>query len=232
MKESDMYAPIKELLEEEGYTVRSEVKDADVVAVRDEEMIIVEMKTSFNLKLVYQLIERQRMSDKVYAAVLVNYKTRWGKSFQNMAKLLKRLSLGLIIIYEKKNGISVEKLFDPDFNRYNKSHVKERRLKYEFEARSGDYNTGGVTKKKIVTSYREKALQIACLLESGGPASIRDIKEKTGVEKAASILQKNHYGWFVRETRGVYKLSDTGVNEISSFENAYNKAKINDTGPL
>lgn len=232
MKESEMYAPIKVFLEDEGYKVRAEVNDADIVAVKNDMMIIVEMKTGFNLKLVYQLIERQRMSDHVYAAVLVNYKTRRGKAFQNMVKLLKRLSIGLIIVYEKKSGITVEKHFDPEFNRYNRSQVKERRLKYEFESRSGDYNTGGVTKEKIVTSYREKALKIACLLEINKSMSVKDIRLETNIDKAASILQKNHYGWFVREARGVYKLSDKALNDMKTFKSAYDIAKINDTNSL
>lgn len=126
MKESDMYLPIKDFLVEDGYVVRGEVNNADIVAVKGGDMIIVEMKKSFNLKLVYQLVERQRMTDKVYAAVLVNYKTRRGKAFQNMIKLLKRLSLGLIIVYEKKTGMTVEKLLDPDFSRYNRSHIKRK----------------------------------------------------------------------------------------------------------
>ena len=121
MKESQMYAPIKTFLESEGYLVRSEVQHADIVAVKEGKMIIVEMKTSFNLKLVYQLLERQRVSDDVYAAVRVTYKTRWGKAFQNMTRLLKRLGLGLIIVYEKKSGVTVEKMFDPELNRYNRS---------------------------------------------------------------------------------------------------------------
>ncbi len=172
------------------------------------------------------------MTDKVYAAVLVNYKTRRGKAFQNMIKLLKRLSLGLIIVYEKKTGMTVEKLLDPDFSRYNRSHIKEKRLMYEFESRSGDHNTGGVTKKKIVTSYREKVLQIACFLEKEGAMSVKAIRLSTGVETAGSILQKNHYEWFVRVKRGVYQLSEKAPQEMKSFKSAYDKAKINDTGAL
>ncbi len=92
MKESEMYAPLKTFLENEGHTVRAEVKDADIVAIKGDEMIIVEMKTNFSLKFVYQLVERQRLSDKVYAAVLVNYKTRWGQVFSKTCqKLLKTL---------------------------------------------------------------------------------------------------------------------------------------------
>lgn len=228
MKESEMYAPLKTFLENEGHTVRAEVKDADIVAIKGDEMIIVEMKTNFSLKFVYQLVERQRLSDKVYAAVLVNYKTRWGKSFQNMSKLLKRLSLGLIVVYVKKNGIFVEKIFEPEFHRYNRSHKKEESLRTEFESRTGDYNTGGVTRKKIMTSYREKAIQIAYVLENESCLSIKEIKKRTGIESAASILQRNHYGWFIREQRGVYKVTEKAMEEIVNFKTYYDAVKTND----
>ena len=232
MKESQMYAPIKTFLESEGYLVRSEVQHADIVAVKEGKMIIVEMKTSFNLKLVYQLLERQRVSDDVYAAVRVTYKTRWGKAFQNMTRLLKRLGLGLIIVYEKKSGVTVEKMFDPELNRYNRSRIKEKRIKYEFDNRTGDHNTGGVTKEKIVTAYREAALKIACVLEDCDQMKLSEIRKVTGVEKAGTILQKNHYGWFGRPSRGHYVLNDKGRVEIKSFKSAYDRAKINDTESL
>jgi len=232
MKESEMYDPLKTYLESEGYVVRAEVKNADIVAVKDGVMNIIEMKTSFNMKLVYQLIERQRLTDHVYAAVLVNYKTRWGKPFKNMTTLLKRLSVGLIIVYKKRSGISVEKIFEPEFHRYNRSHVKERRIKTEFDNRSGDHNTGGVTKEKIVTAYRESALKIARLLEEEPCMKLSEIRDKSGLEKAGSILQKNHYGWFERPKRGYYALTDKAAVEIKSFKSAYDLAKINDIESL
>ncbi len=45
MKESDLYHPIKRYLEAQGYEVKGEVHDCDVLAVRgDEEPVIVEIK--------------------------------------------------------------------------------------------------------------------------------------------------------------------------------------------
>lgn len=225
VKEMDMYEPLKVYLEQEGYRVRGEVKDADIVAINGDEMIIVEMKTSFNLKLVYQLIERQRLTDNVYAAVAVDYKTRRNKAFYNMQKLLKRLSVGLIVVHKKRDGLTVEKLFDPEFFRYNRSHIKEKQIRYEFQERVTDHNTGGVTREKLVTAYRQKALKIAYLLECEGSLSVKEIRTQTGIEKASSILQKNHYGWFVRIKRGTYELSDCALSEMRAFESAYEELK-------
>ena len=50
MKESDLYLPLKQFLEAQGYEVKGEVKDCDVLAVHkdnpDEEPLIVEFKMS------------------------------------------------------------------------------------------------------------------------------------------------------------------------------------------
>ena len=61
-KETDMYEPIKKKLEGLGYTVRAEVKDCDIVAVKDDEMSVVEMKRSFNITVVYQAMNRRSIT--------------------------------------------------------------------------------------------------------------------------------------------------------------------------
>jgi hypothetical protein len=70
MRETDLYPPIKQFLEQQGYAVKAEVGPADVVAVRgDEPPVIVELKTGFALSLFHQAIERQTVTDAVYIAV-------------------------------------------------------------------------------------------------------------------------------------------------------------------
>ena len=56
-KESDMYLPIKKYLEAGGYTVTAEVKNADVTAVKGDELVILELKKQFNIKLLFQALE-------------------------------------------------------------------------------------------------------------------------------------------------------------------------------
>ncbi|MEM8656982.1 MAG: hypothetical protein AAGF22_02705, partial [Pseudomonadota bacterium] len=69
-RETDLYAPIKALLEAQGYEVKAEVGAADVVACRaGEDPVIVELKTGFNLSLVHQAIARQGITDVVYVAI-------------------------------------------------------------------------------------------------------------------------------------------------------------------
>lgn len=45
---------------------------------------------------------------------------------------------------------------------------KQARLLLEFRERSGDYNVGGSTGRKLVTAYREKALRCAYALQQLG----------------------------------------------------------------
>src|SRR5882672_387356 len=68
--ESDLYAPVKALLEGQGYSVKGEVRGCDVVAVRGKEPpVIVELKRAFGLGLVLQGVDRLALSDAVYLAI-------------------------------------------------------------------------------------------------------------------------------------------------------------------
>ena len=103
LNETDLYAPIKRLLEEQGYTVRAEVDRCDLVAVRGgEPPVIVELKRRFALSLVYQGIERQRITDAVYLAVAApsGRKARaiWNRKRGAVLQLCRRLGLGLMTV--------------------------------------------------------------------------------------------------------------------------------------
>ena len=89
MKETQMYKPLKKYLTAQGYAVHSEVEGVDVMAQKGDELLIVEMKTSFNLQLVYQLIERLKITDQVYAYVPLGKGGRWPKTYKRMCGLLK-----------------------------------------------------------------------------------------------------------------------------------------------
>ena len=97
-KESDLYAPVCEYFESVGYTVQAEVKNCDLVAVKDSETIIAELKTSFCLKLVYQALERQSVSDLVYVVIPRPKKGAKSTEWRNMLKLMKKLDIGIITV--------------------------------------------------------------------------------------------------------------------------------------
>ena len=68
-KETDLYEPIRAFLEEEGYQVQAEVKHCDIAAEKNGRLVVVELKRAFGLKLVYQGLERQSLTDEVFVAI-------------------------------------------------------------------------------------------------------------------------------------------------------------------
>ena len=64
-READLYAPVKAHLQRQGYAVKGEVGAADVVGVRGDDMVVVELKLGFSLALFHQGIERLGVTDDV-----------------------------------------------------------------------------------------------------------------------------------------------------------------------
>lgn len=204
MKEVNMYKPLKKYLESRGYTVHSEVEGVDVMAKKGDDLLIVEMKTSFNLQLVYQLIERLKITDQVYAYVPLVKRGRWMKSYKRMCGLLKRLHCGLLTL-EKQKKVVLE--FEPSEYKPRKNYTKKRLALKEFEGRSIDLNQGGSTRELLFTSYKEKAIRIAMYLFEKGASSTKDIRTDLDIDNTVEILNKNYYRWFDRSLRGIYHLS-------------------------
>ena len=111
----------------------------------------------------------------------------------------------------------VEVLLDPAPYRPRKNRRLKTRLKKEFYARAGDPNIGGVSHSKIMTAYRQDALRCAAALQLSSSLALKVIRDDTGVARAASILQNNHYGWFERVSRGVYKLTEEGQAALLQY---------------
>lgn len=216
MKESDLYPPLKSYLEGQGYNVKGEVKNCDVVAVRNDELpVVVELKLAFNLGVVLQVVERLSLTPTVYVGIPLNT-VILKKRRKPVIKLLRMLGLGLIVIDPAVGSVDV--LLDP--GEYKPRIVKrsQQRLLGEFAARVGDPNTGGQAMRKgLMTAYRQQALNIGQYLieqETGKPAVIA---KAIAEPKASAILYRNVYGWFERVSRGVYALSPKGKEEIPAW---------------
>src|ERR1700730_7919998 len=193
--ESNLYAPVKALLEGQGYSVKGEVQGCDVVAVRGgDPPVIVELKRVFGLGLVLQGINRLAISDTIYLAV-----GAWPKNMRDPKKLCRRLGFGLMIVDKAR----VDVLLDPAPWTPRKNKRRIGRLLGEHARRVGDPNLGGSsTKVPMMTAYRQQALRCAGLLATNGPMTVAVLKEKADAPKAASILSADHYGWFERVERG------------------------------
>ncbi len=215
MKESDLYQPLKQFLESQGYEVKGEVRECDVIAVRGtEDPVIVELKLSINLGVVLQAVDRLSMSSAVYVGVPISC-SALKRQRRHIFKLFKMLGLGLILIDPHANSNGAQVLFDPGEYRPRKSKSRRERLLGEFAKRIGDPNTGGQEKRRgIMTFYRQRALRIAGFLQENGPSRVRDIAKELDDSKAGDILYKDVYGWFDRVSRGVYTISPRGTQEV------------------
>lgn len=220
--EEDLYAPIRDYLEECGFLVKGEVEHCDVTAMKDDVILVVEMKLSLNLDVILQAVLRQRVADIVYIAVPKKGKLLFTKRWQNICHLLRRLEIGLLLVSLRGEHSFVElaleaKPFDRQRSRAVSGSKRVSLIK-EFESRSGDLNNGGSTRKRIITAYRESAIHIASLLRKHGSLSIKQLKEMgTDEKKTAPILRDNHYGWFDRVSRGVYTINEKGSKELQEY---------------
>ena len=111
----------------------------------------------------------------------------------------------------------VEVVLDPVPYRPRRRAANLRRLLGEHARRVGDPNRGGVTRTPIVTAYRQEALRCAILIERGGRASLKALRETGLVPNAPRILQRDVYGWFRRLQRATYALTDRARQDIGRF---------------
>jgi hypothetical protein len=96
--------------------------------------------------------------------------------------------------------------------------IATRRIRISNEIASE--NVGGSSRTPIVTAYRQDALRCVRALAGAGPMRLSELRAVSGVTVAASILQRNVYGWFDRVGRGTYGLTAAGEQAINRFAQA------------
>jgi len=226
MSEADLYAPIKEFLEAQGYSVKGEIGACDIVAIREESeghpdsennsMVIVELKKQFNLALVLQAVDRLRLCENVYIAFRVGKRqsASWRTKRKQVLQLLRRLGVGLLTVSTRDRVVC-----ELDPLPYQPRTDKPRRLRLlkEFAERVGDPEAGGSSSKKRLTAYRQDALRCARELVNIEELKVSTVRDQADVERAGPILRDNHYGWFERTRRGYYALSPKGARELSEW---------------
>lgn len=210
------------------------------------EPVIVEMKKTFTLPLLLQGIDRQKTGASVWLAIERN-RTKKGahnQRFNEITALCRRLNLGLITVtfYRTKSPVidiwcepagmvvmngtktgpldiakTAESTQPYQIVPGGRRKAGAARLLKEFEARSGDYNVGGSSKRKLVTAYREKAIQCALALQCHGPSSPRQVRDWTHCPTAGTLLRSNVYGWFTRLSKGIYELTPVGTAALQEY---------------
>jgi len=227
MKESDLYGPLKQFLEAQGYEVKGEVAHCDLVAQREGEApLVVELKRSLNLSVLLQAVDRTALSDHVYIAIPEATSGRNSllrKSRKRINRLFRMLGLGLITVGfrtavgKAKRAPRIEVVIEPGPYQPRKNLKRQKRLQHEFAARKGDFNQGGTTRRERMTAYRQDALLCADYLQQHGPSAAATIKKATGIERARAILYNNVYGWFERPARGTYAITDLGQQALEEY---------------
>lgn len=97
LKERDLYLPLKQFFESDGFEIYAEVPcsgaTADIVARKNNIFIVVEMKTAINLKLIEQVFNWRNKAHFVYAAV-----PRRTEISMFARQLLKDAGIGLLVL--------------------------------------------------------------------------------------------------------------------------------------
>ncbi|MEH7098039.1 DUF2161 domain-containing phosphodiesterase [Neobacillus vireti] len=226
LQEMDLYKPIQTLFVKEGYEVYGEVKDCDIVAVKGEELVVIELKLTLSVDLLIQAAKRQRITDQVYIAIPKPKHRLNSRKWADKCHLIRRLELGLILVSSPSKRGKAEVVFHPSiFDRrksMGKSKLKKAAVLKEINGRSADFNVGGSNRTKIMTAYKENCIQIACYLMDLGPLSPKALIQLGTGDKTSSILVKNYYRWFERIKRGTYVLSEKGREEIKEYPDLLN----------
>lgn len=216
MKETELCLPIKTYLEATGYQVRAEVNDCDITALKDDELIIIEMKLNVNIPLLIQATDRQRLTDSVYVAIPRPSNRTQKKRWKGVKHILRRLELGLIFVDVEMNNIEI--VFHPTPFSKRKQKKRRKSLLQEVAKRTENLNTGGSNRTKIITAYRLNAIKIAELLIQYGASSPKKMKELGTGNKTQSILYNNFYGWFQRVEKGVYDITEKGKIALAEYQ--------------
>jgi len=157
-----------------------------------------------------QGVARQALFDAVYLAVPLGPRG-WALRYKDILALCRRLGLGLLAV----RGQEVEAHLDPGPYQPRRNALRAGRLLREFSRRVGDPNTGGTTGIRRVTAYRQDALRCLAVLAEG-PMKAASVAAATGVARAAVLMRDDHYGWFEREARGIYRLTPQGRAALRS----------------
>ena len=198
-RESDMYGPIRDMLRDMGFAARGEVKGCDIAALRGDELCVVETKLSANITLLYQAMERKSFSPLVFVAV-PRPKSFRDKKFGALKKILEKLELGLILVSLDSPAPTAEIAIWPEAGTA-RNKKKAAAVTKEITGRSAD-TPGGSAAAPVNTAYRERCIQIACLISAKGEMNSRELRQLGCGKGTAGILRANHYGWFSKDGDG------------------------------
>lgn len=218
--EADLYEPIQNYFYSLGYQVQAEVNDCDVVSLKGDSLIIIELKLNLNITLLMQAAKRQKFTPEVYIAIPRPKTSLRRRRWRDLVHLIRRLELGLILISFQGKKPSLDIVHKPaSFDRkrsIRQSKKGREKLIKEVRSRRSNDNIGGSSNITMMTAYKEVSIQIAFYLDHLGPMSAKELRKLSTGEKTYGILYNNYYKWFKRIDRGVYDLTPLGKKEYQS----------------
>ena len=223
LRESDLYPPVKAFLEALGYEVKGEVKDCDVTAVREDELIVVELKTGFTIELLFQASRRQLVADGVYVAVPLPKGGYRAPRHDDIIRLCRRLEIGLLFVAFTEAGVAqVDAAVHPAPVRAVRTNAKKRlAVLTEHRGRTGSRNSGGVVRRKILTVYKERSLAIVAILAAHGELTTTQIRALGGPDNTSVILGRNYYSWFAKGSARHHVATAAGIAALATYADLF-----------
>ncbi len=197
MKETDLYDPVKNWMEERGFTVYPEVQcghgggRADVVVTSGPVVGVVEMKQSLTLDLIDQALRWRGYANYIWIAI--PYKPKTYKKFVTM--VLHDYGIGVLTV-SKYGTVWPDK--HPKFMRRTLPHLKEALTEHHLTSGLKGGHNGG----KYITTYRITMNMVRHYLRKAGDwRSIKEILDHCETHYAspraslANALQKFEGDW-------------------------------------
>lgn len=217
-KESDMSIHVKNYLFQNGFDVRSEVLNFDIVGKEKNdnlEISIIELKLQLNIKLISQACNALKYAKYVYIAVPYknkNKKTIDIKKIREINNILSITGIGLLLVDD--NGIVIlNKKAKP--SQFIRNHFNKKLIK-EFNGRPKDENVGGTTGIQQITAYKYLVYSIVdeIFKSPNGEMKSSELTKILNNKKVYSVLYNNYFKYFEKTNKaGVYKLTQLGVEE-------------------
>lgn len=225
LQESDLYLPVKTFLETLGYEVKGEVKDCDVTAVRDDELIVVELKTGFTIELLFQASRRQLVADGVYVAVPLPKGGYRAPRHDDIVRLCRRLEIGLLFVgFTESGAAQVDAAVHPAPARAVRTNTRKRlAVLTEHRGRTGSRNSGGVVRRKILTVYKERSLAIVAILAEHGELTTTQIRALGGPDNTSVILTRNYYSWFAKGAARHHTTTPAGIASLAQHADLFTR---------
>ena len=154
--ETDLYLPVQHFFSELGYKVDAEVKIA-ILLQQKRIQLLYEFKRGFTIELVYQLVNRKKMTPYVYA-VIPRPKNMRSSTFRKKLDVLRALECGLLVVLNSTKRVDV--ILEPKGKDTSVKQEYRKGIVKEVNVRKMALNLGGQTRRKIVTAHKESLISI------------------------------------------------------------------------